>query len=52
MSEPMELDTEGPRGTKRKADDAALEVSAPRRIRVSTRTIRCPVIVAESLKGP
>jgi hypothetical protein len=32
--EPMDIDGLSPRGVKRKADEAALEVSAPRRIRV------------------
>jgi hypothetical protein len=39
----MDLDTENPRGTKRKASDVPLEVSAPRRIRVSSehQSLKC-----------
>lgn len=52
MSEPMDIDEGGPRGTKRKADDSSLEVSAPRRIRVSFVVLGCrsfPLTLVQAL---
>lgn len=39
MAEPMDLDMETPRGTKRKASEVPLEVSALRRIKVSSELL-------------
>jgi len=39
MSEPMDVDLEAPRGTKRKADDDLSIVTAPRRIKVRSEDL-------------
>ena len=39
MADPMDLDADGPRGVKRKADDEELLITAPKRIIVSL----CPL---------
>ncbi|TVY80360.1 DNA mismatch repair protein Mlh1, partial [Lachnellula suecica] len=52
MAEPMDLDTETPRGTKRKASDVPLEVSAPRRIKALDQDVVNKIAAGEIIVAP
>ncbi|TVY51387.1 DNA mismatch repair protein Mlh1 [Lachnellula cervina] len=49
---PMDLDTESPRGTKRKASEVSLEVSAPRRIIALDQDVVNKIAAGEIIVAP
>ncbi|OWP06476.1 hypothetical protein B2J93_9249 [Marssonina coronariae] len=51
MADPMEMDSE-PRGTKRKADEAPLDVTAPRRIRALDPNVVNKIAAGEIIVAP
>ncbi|KAE8450372.1 hypothetical protein EG329_006446 [Mollisiaceae sp. DMI_Dod_QoI] len=52
MAEPMDVDTEPPRGTKRKADDLSAIVTAPRRIKALDQDVVNKIAAGEIIVAP